>query len=174
MLVLHLKRYFSIFLILFTAIFSTTQAEVDFKKFDLLIEVERENGKSQSLKEVISTFKDQKKPVLLYFWASWCPDCVAESPYLAGFLEKYSDKVSMIYMSVDKNRVDWKKRKRDTSMGAISVRYPTGWDDKKFRESINLNWIPRYILMKTDGEVIYPYAIKIQDSELLKVILSLK
>ena len=32
------------------------------------------------------------RPVLLYFWASWCPTCMNEMPYLKKMHTKYRDK----------------------------------------------------------------------------------
>ena len=31
-------------------------------------------------------------PVILFFWAHWCPDCKAEAPIIAELLEKYRDR----------------------------------------------------------------------------------
>jgi thiol-disulfide isomerase/thioredoxin len=31
-------------------------------------------------------------PVLLFFWAHWCPDCKAEAPVIASMMEKYGPK----------------------------------------------------------------------------------
>jgi thiol-disulfide isomerase/thioredoxin len=33
------------------------------------------------------------KPVILFFWADWCPDCKAEAPILARLKAEYADKL---------------------------------------------------------------------------------
>lgn len=45
------------------------------------------NGKLYSLKEVVG-----KKPVLIVFWATWCPYCVQEIPELIKIYQEYSKK----------------------------------------------------------------------------------
>lgn len=43
----------------------------------------------------LSEFKG-KKPVVVDFWASWCPNCRRDMPKLNNFYEKYKDKVEVI------------------------------------------------------------------------------
>lgn len=48
----------------------------------------------------LSTFKG--KPLVVNFWASWCPPCVAEMPELSKFYEQYRAKgVQMIGIAID-------------------------------------------------------------------------
>ena len=138
---------------------------IEARNFDLSLQIETVEGQSKSLKEIVTAFPD-KKPVLMYIWASWCPDCMVEAPFLKSFLEERGKEISTLYLSVDKNRKDWLKKKKDTTHGEVSVRYPTGWSDSAFRKEIKLDWIPRYILMNNKGEIIHEYAIKIADEKL--------
>ena len=48
-------------------------------------------------------FKDQKgKVVLVNFWATWCPPCVAEMPSLQELYKGYGDKVVFMFVAQDK------------------------------------------------------------------------
>jgi len=48
------------------------------------------------------------RPVLVNFWATWCPPCRKEMPDLQAFHEKYGDKVALIGINwgEDKNEVE--------------------------------------------------------------------
>ncbi|MGB5434891.1 MAG: TlpA disulfide reductase family protein [Maribacter sp.] len=41
------------------------------------------------------------KVVLINFWATWCPPCVAEMPSLQGLYDDYGDKVVFLFIAED-------------------------------------------------------------------------
>ncbi len=50
-----------------------------------------------------------QKPVLVYFWASWCGPCKLMSPAVAAAAVKYTDKLKVVKMEVDPNPVSVKQ-----------------------------------------------------------------
>jgi thiol-disulfide isomerase/thioredoxin len=49
--------------------------------------------------EVLSLESLGDKPIVLNFWATWCPPCVAEMPSLEKLYEAYKDKVHFVIIS---------------------------------------------------------------------------
>ncbi|MBW4591844.1 MAG: thioredoxin [Brasilonema angustatum HA4187-MV1] len=45
------------------------------------------------------------KPVLIYFWASWCGPCQLMSPLVNSAATTYSDRLKVVKMEVDPNPV---------------------------------------------------------------------
>lgn len=43
------------------------------------------------------------RPVLVYFWASWCGPCRLMSPLIDWVAENYSDRLKVVKMEVDPN-----------------------------------------------------------------------
>ncbi len=43
----------------------------------------------------------ETKPVLVYFWASWCGPCRLMSPSIDAAAEQYGDRLKIIKMEVD-------------------------------------------------------------------------
>ena len=54
-------------------------------------------GKAVRLKDFI----DQQKPVIVYFFATWCPWCAKDYAALSKVYKDYEDKVSILSISLD-------------------------------------------------------------------------
>lgn len=48
-------------------------------------------------------FKNDNKPILLYFFASWCPYCSQDFDTVKGIYPKYADKVAFLAIDLDIN-----------------------------------------------------------------------
>lgn len=46
---------------------------------------------------------EANKPVLAYFWASWCGPCRLMSPSVNSLAESYSDRLKVVKLEVDPN-----------------------------------------------------------------------
>jgi cytochrome c biogenesis protein CcmG, thiol:disulfide interchange protein DsbE len=64
----------------------------------------------------------QGKPVLLNFWATWCPPCIQEMPSLVQLQKQLGDKVTIIAVSEDDDDSAYKQFVRDHNVDLLTVR----------------------------------------------------
>jgi cytochrome c biogenesis protein CcmG, thiol:disulfide interchange protein DsbE len=62
------------------------------------------------------------KPVLLNFWATWCPPCVQEMPSLVQLQKLVGDKVTILAVSEDADDAAYKQFIRDHNVDLLTVR----------------------------------------------------
>lgn len=108
------------------------------------------DGKELALSSVVGP----GKYVLLDFWASWCPPCRAESPYMVAAYKEFAPKGFEIYaVSLDKTKEAWQKGIADLNLGWKHVSELKFWDSKA-AEMYGVRSIPANILIGPDGTIL--------------------
>ncbi|WP_298121441.1 TlpA disulfide reductase family protein [Flavobacterium sp.] len=102
------------------------------------------------------TFKqalNNKKYMLLVFWASWCGPCRAEIPDLKEFNKKYGKTISLVSLSIDESYDNWKKAVLKEKMPWSNL---SGLPLDKFgiKKEYNIEAVPNLILLDQNGKVI--------------------
>lgn len=112
------------------------------------------------------------KTVLLYIWAMWCPDCLKGFPELQAF-QKANPDVKVVYFSLDRKEQQWKDGIQKFNLEGEHYWFKTDWKND-FTNAIDLNWIPRYLVIGPDGKIANYYAIKADDPALQKAVDALR
>ncbi len=121
------------------------------------------NGATVSFREILE--KHRGKPVLIDVWATWCKDCIVGMPELKKMMGNYPA-VEFVFLSLDKGREQWEKGIKKYGLANGTHYYSeNGWKSDFFT-SIELDWIPRYMLLDGQGNIIVYRAIKADDTEL--------
>lgn len=141
-------------LLLLLALFLFTQckksAPTSFSQDALNQKVETKQGSTLSLEAV---FEQHKGEILFIdIWASWCGDCLQSIPEVKRLKEKYEREVTFLYFSMDKTKENWLTAIEEYELGGTHLYMGSEWKSK-FNQSINLTWIPRFMIVGKDGSI---------------------
>lgn len=101
----------------------------------------------------LSDFKG-KKPVLLYFWAIWCPACIEAKPQLVKLRERI-DKEDLEILGINVGTGDSFERVQKYQQGH-PMPWPVLYDKEgQISGSYGVHGIPLFILMDKEGKVVY-------------------
>lgn len=88
------------------------------------------------------------KVILLNFWATWCPPCVAEMPSIQNLYEDYGDKVVFLLVSNEKPEViNSFKKKKGYTMPVYHSRMASP-------EEFKTTTIPTTFILSKEGEIV--------------------
>jgi thiol-disulfide isomerase/thioredoxin len=89
------------------------------------------------------------KPVVLNFWASWCPPCVQELPSLQALQEQMQGQVQVLTVNVKEN-----PRKAQRYLQTHGLTLPTLSDAKgEWVKGLGITVYPTTLLIASDGQV---------------------
>src|SRR3989338_1560028 len=107
-----------------------------------------------------------KKPVVVDFWASWCPNCRRDMPNLNRFYEKYKDEVEVIGVNLQEN--DSTVRDFVASRG---ISFPIALDPRgQASNAFGIQYTNTHFLIDINGNLIRTIPGDIRESDIASLI----
>lgn len=126
------------------------------------------DGSSVTLESVLNKY--QGKTIVIDVWASWCGDCIKGLPLVKALQEQTKeDNVVYLFLSLDKKQSAWKRAIEKRNIKGEHYFISSGWKGP-IGNSIDLDWIPRYMVVGKDGEIKLYKAVKANDVKILEAI----
>lgn len=108
------------------------------------------------------------KPILIDIWTSWCSDCIKGMPKVHKLQEEF-DLVYM-FLSFDRSEDSWREGvKRYKTIGENFL-IPESSRKQLFKKALEIDWIPRYILVDHTGKIAHFRAVEADDPKLIEKI----
>jgi thiol-disulfide isomerase/thioredoxin len=109
----------------------------------------------------------QGKPVIINYFASWCPPCKQELPYFLKAYEKYKDQVEFIFIdSLDG------VRETEATINAFVKQFPftapVYFDDGVFAYMFQISSLPTTVFFAGDGTIVDGHLGLMSEEILLK------
>jgi len=120
-------------------------------------------GTSIAFKSILE--KHEGNTVFIDVWASWCKDCLKGLPGVKE-LQANNPEVDFIYLSLDKSQVAWKKGINRLQIQGEHYFMQSGWKGA-MGTFLDLDWIPRYMIIDKQGGIKVFKAIETTDITLL-------
>ena len=134
---------------------------------DTLVDLQ---GNSATIEKVLSNYKG--KIVVLDLWATWCGDCIKNIPALKTLHDNNPD-VAFVYLSMDRTSDTWKNGIEKYQIKGEHYYMGNNWKGN-FGTGIDLNWIPRYLVLDQNGKIAQYYIVKADDPKVQDTINSLR
>lgn len=109
----------------------------------------------------------QGKPLLLEFWATWCPPCRKSIPHLNEIFAKYKDRGLMIIGVTDEDDATIRKFRESVPMD-----YPVATDnDGRLSDKMGIDGIPTAFLVNRSGEIVWEgHPMQLTDEDFEKIL----
>lgn len=128
------------------------------------------DGNQIAFENVLKNYKGQT--LIIEVWASWCGDCVKAMPKIKE-LQANNPDVAYLFISMDKTADKWKE---GIAKHELKGDHYMANDQMKgvFAKAIDLDWIPRYIILDKTGKIVLYRAIETDFEKINTTLKSLK
>ena len=113
----------------------------------------------------LSEYKD-KKPVILDFWATWCPNCRRDIPRQQALYEKYKDQIEVIGVDLQEEPSIVEKFVSDFGLTYPVVLDPSGEIARKYRVA----YTNYHVLIGKDGDIVGTIPGDISESDFANLV----
>ena len=128
--------------------------------------------KQENLLPITATFvrgenPAEDQPLLMEFWATWCPPCRESIPHLNSIYEKYHPKgLSVVGISNEDAATV------QAFMRQVPMKYPVALDLlRRYSGALNINSIPHAFLVNRAGKVVWDgHPMSLTEAEIEKVL----
>lgn len=116
--------------------------------------------------------ENKGKIVVIDVWASWCSDCIKGFPKYKE-LQKQFPEATYLYISMDKT---WEKWIIGAEKHQLKGQHFWAEDGMNgvLGTAIDLDWIPRYMVVDPKGQIVLFKAIEADDAKMVEVLKKLK
>ena len=153
--------------IAFATLFFTYNADAQYQNTKIKVgeaapELAFENPEGDTIR--LSELND-KRIVLIDFWASWCGPCRRANPRLVKMYHEYKDQkfedakkgFTILSVSLDKDKNKWKAAiAKDSLTWEYHISDLGGWQSKPAQD-YGVQYIPQAVLVGPDGKIIAHY-----------------
>lgn len=128
------------------------------------------DGSQVAFKDILK--KHKGKTLVIEVWASWCGDCIKAMPKLKE-LQANNPDIAYVFISMDKTADKWKsgiekyELKGDNFMANDQMK-------GVFAKAIDVDWIPRYIVLDKNGKIVLYRAIETDFDKINETLKELK
>ncbi|MGK4568906.1 TlpA family protein disulfide reductase [Flavobacterium sp. 3HN19-14] len=153
-----MKNLFLSLIVIISSVACTKAQKTSFSDLALKERLTALDGAEVTFGDIIN--QNKGKTVVIECWASWCGDCVKAMPKLKE-LQASNPDVAYVFISMDKVVDKWKE-----GIAKHDLKGQHFWVNDKdlmkgsFGKSIDLDWIPRYIVVDKTGKIILYRAIE--------------
>ncbi len=123
-------------------------------------------GKTVSLQNILSQHKG--KQIVIDVWASWCRDCIVGLPELEALQAEKSNAV-YLFLSADRNIDTWKRTIKKHNIEGEHY-FMTKGTKGLLGAFVDIDWIPRYMVVDSNGRIELFEAIEADDPSIRDVL----